>query len=148
MKGYVDYGNFEIQNTSEREATNALFVMATEINGNNKTPVQHILTNGCTSELIANLIQQSVKKLEGCSATVLTVTFDGLPANLKSIDLLGGNTDIASEKYQPYVLSPTITDGKIYFTPDPCHMIKLLRNAVEAYGTLLDENGNVRPFLT
>ncbi len=131
MKGYADYGNFEICQPNEKEATSASFVMATEVNGDIKTPIAYILTNGCDTELVSSIVKSSIDRMSACGARVLTVTFDGLPSNLAAIEALGGNMAAGSPEFQPYVKYPADSQNLVYFTPDPCHMIKLLRNTIE-----------------
>jgi len=143
LKGYIDYGNFDVVKPSEKDAKNAIFVMATQVNGQQKTPLAYILTNGIDSDLMSSIVKESLKKMFQANAHVLSTTFDGLRANLSAIEKLGGNICLDDPQYRPYINHPSDPNLKVYITPDACHMVKLIRNCLEYYETFLDPDGNV-----
>jgi hypothetical protein len=72
---------------------------------------------------------------------VWSVTADGTAVNLVTFDLLGCKF---VEKYDDMVTSfkhPT-TGEEVFAILDPFHMLKLARNAIEAYGSFVYGDGN------
>jgi hypothetical protein len=141
MTGYVDYGNLR-STTKAVVATCALFVLATEINGNLKVPIAYLLTNGCDAELLVLVISNALEKMHENGGTVLNITFDGLPANFSAAEKLGADLNVFSSTFKTYMNHPS-TNSKVYFIPDACHMIKLMRNTLQEYQALSDGDGKV-----
>lgn len=145
MRGYVDYGGIDAKGKERLEATDALFVMAATINGSSKVPIAYVLTNGSDADLLSAVMKKAMEVLHEAGGRALPMTMDGLPANLAAEEQLqlGANFDVSSENFRTYMNHPT-TKLNVYFFPDPCHMFKLARNALQAYGTFLDQDNNVR----
>lgn len=143
FKGYVDYGEI-LPSAKNDVATSASFIFATKINGYVKLPIGHILTNGCSTTLMTSLIRTTLTKLTEHGARVINITFDGLKSNFSPAKKLGANFDICSTIGGHGILHP-LTGSNVYCTPDACHLMKLARNALEAYHEFLDINGNVIP---
>lgn len=142
ITGFVDYGDVAINDKLNKQASNALFIMVTEVNGTQKIPIGYLLTNGADSALVASVVRRSLEIMNTINGRVLTITSDGLPSNLAAIEQLGANLEICNENFKPYITCP-FSSQKIYVYPDPCHNIKLIRNALEAYGCFFDSDGNV-----
>lgn len=140
--GFVDYGGLSNENKTGVEATAALFCVATEVNGNKTFPIAYILTSGLSAILLHNFIDHCIGAVEAETATVLSVTFDGLRANFKAAESLGAVLDITSDEFAPFFAS-SYSKKSIYVYPDPLHMYKLLRNCFSQAFVFFDENGNV-----
>jgi hypothetical protein len=102
----------------------------------------YLLTNGSDAELLAVVISKSLEKMFENGATVFNVTFDGLPVNFSAAEKLGADFKVSSSQFKTYMNHPS-TNAKVYFTPDPCHMIKLMRNTLQEYQALCDSDGNL-----
>lgn len=144
LVGFIEYGDIakDINFDKEQQAKSALFIVATEINGNKRLPIGYILTAGLDAELMSTVIKSSLTKMSEAEARVLTITFDGLPANFAATEKLGAVLDISSDDIQPYIIHPE-TRSKVYIIPDVVHMFKLLRNAFKKCGRFMDMDGNV-----
>jgi len=125
--GFIDYGDILQTPDKDKEATTALFVMATAINSTHRVPVAYILTNGLTADTLAAVIRKVLLELGSINARVLTLTFDGLGSNMKAVEKLGANLDVCSTEFRPFILHPQ-TKEKIHVILDAVHMFKLLRN--------------------
>src|SRR5438876_11586395 len=102
MKGFTDYGEIHFNAKVDEPATSALFIMACEINGNMKIPLGYVLTNGSDALLIASVITKSLEAMHSTGSSVLTITFDGLPANFAAAELLGANFDVFSPDFKTF----------------------------------------------
>ena len=74
---------------------------------------------------VAPLLKTTLEKFYARGIHVRGIVFDGLPANFTTVEVLGASQNIQSMKH--YISHPT-APFVVYVTPDPCHMIKLLRN--------------------
>lgn len=137
--GYVDYGDMAESVYVDKEASAALFIMASEINGHHKIPLGYILTNGIKAKVLSNVLQRTIQKMNEVKARILSITFDGLPANLKAVELLGARMDYMASDFSPYIWNVPM-QSKIYVILDASHMIKLMRNLFKEYGTLVVES--------
>lgn len=70
-------------------AKEALVFMLTCINGPWKIPVGYFLINGITAEQKASLVRQALNLIEESGVNVISLTFDGCPANFSMARLLG-----------------------------------------------------------
>lgn len=91
-----------------------------------KIPVAYHLLNGLNAVDRAALTLETVKKIEEAGAKVITLTSDGLAANITVAELLGAKF----EQDKPYFYSPTDAQQKIYIVWDPPHMLKLVRKHI------------------
>lgn len=72
---------------------------------------------------------------------VKTLTCDGAACNLSMIRILQCNLN--PNNLQTWFEHP-ISKTKIYVFPDPCHMLKLIRNTFGDYKNIINkENGNI-----
>lgn len=136
--GYVDLGS-EIKCDEGTIAKEALVFLVNCINGSWKIPVGYFLIAGLTAEQKANLLQQALKLLHEYKINIVSVTFDGAPANITMCSILGCNFNTVS--FQPYFLHPT-TEKYVTVFLDPCHSLKLLRNCLGNHRAIIDDNGN------
>ncbi len=148
MLGYIDYGGL-IQvpaGKKDIEAKAALFFMLVEINGSKSFPLGYILTNGISATIISEIIHLCLCKTAEAGASVINVTFDGLPANITALEMLGANLDATSTNFQCHFPHP-ITQDKVYVMLDSSHMFKLARNAWKNLKVLVDTDGNVSKYI-
>lgn len=143
MTGFVNYGDIGDVKTDKKgtEATSALFIIASEINGHKKIPLGYVLTAGLDSDLMQKIVKKALVKMSEMQAKVLSITFDGLPANFSGFEKMGAKLDLKSiEDLKPYI-QLSENSSKVFIFPDPCHMFKLLRNTFKSCGRLMDMNG-------
>lgn len=88
-----------------------------------KVPVAYHLLNGLETVDRAALTIETIKEIEATDARVISLTSDGLAANIAVAEMLGAN--FGEDK--PYFHSHTNEQQKIYIIFDPPHMLKLVR---------------------
>lgn len=104
-----------------------------------KIPVAYELLNGLDSTNRAALTLRVIQRVEETGVKVMSLTSDGLAANITTAEILGAN--FGDEK--TYFMSPTYPGQKIYIIFDPPHMLKLVRkhfasNAIYYRNELVD----------
>ncbi|CAH2101072.1 unnamed protein product [Euphydryas editha] len=126
-KNYVGFVNCGDQPETDvlPVAKEVLVFMLTCLNGSWKLPVGYFLVNRTTAEQKANLLKTCIDLVSECGLVVSSVTFDGCPANFSMAKLLGCQVD--GDIINPVFLN---NNRKIVIFPDPCHMLKLVRNTL------------------
>lgn len=88
-----------------------------------KVPVAYELVYGLGTNDRAALTLHVIKCVEQTGVVVVSLTGDGLPANITAYEALGVNFD----ENKPYFKSPTHPEQRIHIIFDPPHMLKLVR---------------------
>lgn len=112
------------QNESDMQAKiakDALVLLA--VGPDFKVPIAYHLLNGLDAIDRAALTLETIRKVEETGCRVITLTSDGLNANMAVAELLGAKFD----EDKPYFFSPIDAQRKIYIILDPPHMLKLVR---------------------
>lgn len=136
--GLVNFGEV-LDGDNVAVAREALVFMVTAVNDSWKIPVGYFLVDGCTGAQKANLVKQCVELLISCGVNIISLTFDGCPANFsmaKCLDCLLDPLDLSNLK-----TSFTIQNQEISIFPDPAHMLKLVRNTLGEKKELTNLNG-------
>lgn len=89
-----------------------------------KIPIAYHLLNGLNGIDRAALTLEAIRKVEETGVYVMSLTADGLFANVTVAEVLGANF----EDNKPFFRSPTYPERRIFIIFDPCHMLKLVRN--------------------
>ena len=134
VHGFQDLGFGPLDDDSQPQATKALVVLGVSLNGHWKLPLGYLQTNGASSDLQASLLEAILTKLWECGCVGVSVTFDGLAANQKTLTKLGGclkpyNMDSSF----PHPCDPEIRVAVLF---DACHMLKLARSLLSEYQIL------------
>ncbi|KAK6167116.1 hypothetical protein SNE40_021216 [Patella caerulea] len=140
LVGFVDLGT-GIDETDE--AKEALVFMLVGIKSKWKAPVAYYLSKGLQAEVQAELLVGCIEKLSECGFVIHSVTMDGHASNISMCHLLGCNFEYHQQDPKPFFQLPGITN-RIWVVMDACHMVKLIRNALEAYGTLMSAKGAIK----
>lgn len=86
-----------------------------------------------------NIVEFLVDKLFSIGIDVVGITFDGCASNISMAKLLGAK--FAWPEMNPII---TINGHQIQVCLDPCHMVKLIRNAfAEGKYNMIDKNGRI-----
>jgi DNA transposase THAP9 len=132
--GFTDIGSGPLDDPSHPQATKVLAVVAVGLAGYWKLPLAYYLTDGTNATLQSTIIKDIISKLYECGCFCVSITFDGLAANLKTVELLGGSIDIDDMRSRfPHPNDPT---KFVCVILDACHMIKLMRNLLNEYQVL------------
>lgn len=114
--------NTENLDSSEPKlAKDALVFMV--VGPNFKVAVAYELLDGLKSIDRAALVLHVIKYVEETGVVIVSLTGDGLTANITAYESLGVNFN----EGKSYFKSPTYPEQKIYIILDPPHMLKLVR---------------------
>lgn len=136
--GFIDMGNSATEERSLSLAKDALLFLVSGVNEDFKIPVSYFLTNGLIAEERAALLNEILLRLVDIGIIVVSITFDGLPANLAMCKIMGANF----EAEEAFIFDPTNGDRRIYIFLDPAHMLKLMRNCLGSRN-LVDADGGI-----
>lgn len=136
--GFIDMGKQATEDQSLSLAKDALVFLVSGASEDFKIPVSYFLTNGLLAEERAALLNEILIRLADIGIVVVSITFDGLSANLAMCKIMGANFEIDDA----YIFDPVNGDRKIYIILDPAHMLKLIRNCLGSRN-LIDADGEV-----
>lgn len=108
-------------------AKNALVYMV--VGDDFKLTVAYFLLSGLNAQNRAALTQLTIENVEKTGARVMSLTGDGLIANVAMVKELGASF----RNDNPYFMSPTNPNHKIYVIWDPPHMLKLARGVLKSH---------------
>lgn len=126
--GFVTCNNNDKKNQAKLDvATNVLvFMVAGE---NFKLTVGYFFLAGLNATNRAALTEMVIEHVNKTGARIISLTGDGLIANISMVRKLGADFD----HDKPYFASPTNADHKIYAIWDPPHMLKLARGCLKTH---------------
>ena len=135
LVGYVDFGPNHQE--VEAEAKEVLVLMIVGMRASWKAPVGYFLTRGLGAEAQVAILKMTIECLIANDFQVHAVTMDGHASNMAMCRLLGCNFDQTPCMKTHF----TICGKKIYVFLDACHMVKLIRNSLEAMKTFTSPSG-------
>ena len=148
--GYVDLGiNNYLVITGEAEeslvkAHKALVFLLVSLNGRFKVPIAYFMVNAINGQARANLLKICFHLAQQYSIDIYSLTYDGEPSNTTTVKSLGIRLDFGSAYTPPKLhFSNPATNEPVWIIPDPCHMLKNIRNCLGDYGTLVDGEGKL-----
>jgi hypothetical protein len=120
-----------LDSDGQPEATKALVVIGVGINGFWRLPLAYYLTDGTNSDLQESILSMIISKLWEVGCVAVSITLDGLAANQKTVQKLGCTLD--PDNLVSTFPHPECSDISVAVIFDPCHMLKLARNALNEY---------------
>ena len=139
--GFVDYGT-EIPNPpSDQLASEALVFLLVGTRSHWKCPIGYFLGNKTNAEIQSKLVSKALELAAEAGLKVWSVTADGTAVNVKTFELLGCKFVANYDDMVTSFKHPT-TGEEVFAILDPCHMLKLARNVLEAYGSFVDGKSN------
>ena len=139
--GFVDLGN-EIPNVQcDKMASEALVFLLAGTRSHWKCPVGYFLVDKISAKDQAMLVLKSLKMAATAGLKVWSVTADGTAVNLSTFETLGCKLSGTYDEMKTSFKHPT-TGEDVYIILDPCHMLKLARNALGHLGSFVDGDGN------
>ena len=140
--GFVDHGDKVQNNKSTKLASEALVFLLVGTRSTWKCPIAYFLADKMSAKDQAKLVSTSLEKAAKAGLKVWSVTADGTAVNLRTFELLRCNFDGSYDKMTTSIIHPT-TGENVFIILDPCHMLKLARNALAHLGTIVDGDGNL-----
>jgi hypothetical protein len=136
--GFVDLGN-EIPNVQcDKLASEALVFPLVGTGSHWRCPIGYFLIDKISAKDQAMLVSKSLEKATKAGLKVWSVTADGTAVNLRTFEILGCKLSDTYDEMKTSFKHPT-TGEDVYVNLDPCHMLKLARNAL---GYFVDGDGN------
>ena len=136
--GFVNLGN---NVDSQEECTEALVFMVVGLTGRWKAPVAYFLTHVLSAATQHQLVLHTIQSLAEIGMQVCTLTMDGHATNTAMCGLFGCQLD-PSKHLKTYFYVDGCAEP-IFVIMDACHMIKLVRNMLQAYKSIKTSAGNI-----
>ena len=111
-------------------ATQCLVFMVVGLDSPWQHPIGYWFTAHDTAANTSNLVNESLRLTHEHDIEVCALVFDGLPANIAMVNLLGAKVD--AEHPKNFFNHPA-SGRKVYVVLDACHMLKLVRNLLMDY---------------
>jgi hypothetical protein len=140
--GFVDFGDEIPAAQSEKIASEALVFLLVGTRSHWKCPIGYFLTDKATAKDQAELIKKSLEMAAKAGLKVWSVTADGTAVNLRTFEILGCTFVGTYNEIKSSFIHPT-TGEEIFVILDPCHMLKLARNALGTLQSFVDGEGNI-----
>ncbi|CAH2085969.1 unnamed protein product [Euphydryas editha] len=134
--GRINTGIMEESDSTE-EASECFVMLLTSINEAWKLPVGYFLISSLTGEQKSHLVQVCIQMVEETGINIVALTCDGLAANFAMFQDLGCDLQKCQEK-----TVFAVENQKVFAFIDPCHCIKLIRNAFGDLKVIIDREGN------
>ena len=138
--GLVDFGDAIPNSTPTKLASEALVFLLVGTRAHWKCPIGYFLIDKITAKDQANLVLKALELAAKADLKVWSVTADGSAVNLKTFETLGCDFSGTYTEMKTSFSHPT-TGENVYTICDPCHMLKLARNALADLGSFVDCEG-------
>lgn len=122
-------------------ATQILAFMLVSVDLKWKIPIGYFPINKLNAPQKSRLITKVIEEIQYTGINIIGLTFDGAKVNFKAMSLMGSNLN--NDGMDSYSFTK---NSKIYVYPDPCHMLKLIRNTLAEYD-LVDDQGRLISFI-
>lgn len=139
-RGYVDLGEI-MPASSEALATEALVFQIVSYQKHFRCPVAYFFTDKINAEIQSQLLRAVISELSDVGVTVRSLTCDGTASNFKTYELLG--CSFKPENLKTCIQHPGAEGIHIHCIFDPCHMLKLCRNAFAEIRMKSKEKGEI-----
>ncbi len=138
--GFVNYGETPPENP-DNLASEALVFLLVGARSHWKCPIAYFLADKMSSRTQAKLVRTALGMAAEAGLRVWSVTTDGTSVNISMFRELGCNFTTSLQTMITKFKHPT-QDYFVYAVLDPCHMLKLARNALGHLGSFLDNDNN------
>ena len=105
-----------------------------------KCPIGYFLTDKMSASVQAQLVRMALEKAAEAGLRIWSITADGTSVNISTFVQLGCTFGTTYESMVTKFKHPT-QDYYVYVVLDPCHMLKLARNALASVSAFDDING-------
>lgn len=143
----VDFGGMEKHITIDdpnKLAKQVLVFTVVCMNGSWKIPFGYFFIDSLKTDTKKLLILKSLELLHASGISVISLTFDGAFVNMSIMKQLTSfhiDKEYQNNNLQTYFLHP-VTE-KVFIFLDPSHMLKLVRNCLGDFCTIIAEDGEV-----
>ena len=137
--GFVNYGPVPPEDPETLASESLVFILV-GTRTRWKCPIGYFLSDKMNAKTQAQLVRLALEKAADAGLRVWSITADGTCVNISTFTQLGC---IFSATYDSMVTTfkhPS-QNYNVYIILDPCHMLKLARNALASMGSFHDEDG-------
>ncbi len=138
--GFVNYGETPPENP-DNLASEAIVFLLVGARSHWKCPIAYFLADKMSSKTQAKLVRTALGMAAEAGLRVWSVTTDGISVNISMFRELGCNFTTSLQTMITKFKHPT-QDYFVYAVLDPCHMLKLARNALGHLGSFLENDNN------
>ncbi|XP_072718702.1 DNA transposase THAP9 isoform X1 [Ciconia boyciana] len=131
LTGFVDLGAGILDADEAPLASEAIILMAVGISSPWTAPLGYFFVNSTTGHLLAQLLRQTINKLNNTGITVLAVTSGATARGAETARALGVRLD--PERIQCTFQHPPGSAHSIMYYFDICHALQLIRNALQCF---------------
>ncbi|KFW61391.1 DNA transposase THAP9, partial [Pygoscelis adeliae] len=131
LTGFVDLGAGVLDADEAPLASEAIILMAAGISSPWTAPLGYFFVNSTTGHLLAQLLRQTINKLNNIGITVLAVTSGATARGAETARALGIRID--PERIQCTFQHPPGSAHRITYFFDICHALQLIRNALQCF---------------
>lgn len=143
--GFSDYGSQLDLEGNNMPATEVLVFMLINLKGKWKCPIGYFFQNKINAVTQAELMKSALSVAHNAGLRVWGITCDGAFTNCSSMKILGCTfQDISSYTELKSWINHPISNEKVFFLPDPCHMLKLARNTLGNAKVIITNKGVVK----
>ncbi|KGL95367.1 DNA transposase THAP9, partial [Charadrius vociferus] len=131
LTGFVDLGAGVLDADEAPLASEVIILMAVGISSPWTAPLGYFFVNSTTGHLLAQLLRQTINKLNNIGITVLAVTSGATARSAETARALGIRID--PERIQCTFQHPPGSAHSIVYFFDICHALQLIRNALQCF---------------
>ncbi|KAM9295755.1 DNA transposase THAP9 [Morus bassanus] len=131
LTGFVDLGAGILDTDEAPLASEAIILMAVGISSPWTAPLGYFFVNSTTGHLLAQLLRQTINKLNNIGITVLAVTSGATACGAETARALGIRID--PERIHCTFQHPPGSAHSITYFFDICHALQLIRNALQCF---------------
>ncbi|XP_064306479.1 DNA transposase THAP9 isoform X1 [Phalacrocorax carbo] len=131
LTGFVDLGAGVLDADEAPLASEVIILMAVGISSPWTAPLGYFFVNSTTGCLLAQLLRQTISKLNNIGITVLAVTSGATACGAETARALGIRVD--PERIQCTFQHPPGSAHSITYFFDICHALQLIRNALQCF---------------
>ena len=139
--GFVNYGAIQTEKP-DTLASEAVVFLLVGARTHWKCPIGYFLADKMSSRTQAKLVQLALEKAAEAGLRVWSVTTDGTSVNIGMFTELGCNFTTSFDSMVTKFKHPT-ENYYVYAVLDPCHMLKLARNALASLTSFVDKEKNL-----
>ena len=139
--GFVNYGAIQTEKP-DTPASEAVVFLLVGARTHWKCPIGYFLADKMSSRTQAKLVQLALEKAAEAGLRVWSVTTDGTSVNIGMFTELGCNFTTSFDSMVTKFKHPT-ENYYVYAVLDPCHMLKLARNALASLTSFVDKEKNL-----
>nr|XP_013812817.1 PREDICTED: DNA transposase THAP9 [Apteryx mantelli mantelli] len=131
LMGFVDVGAGVLDADEAPLASEAIILMAVGITSPWRAPLGYFFVNSLSGHLLAQLLRQTINKLNNIGIAVLSVTSGATAHGAETARALGIRID--PDRIQCTFQHPPSSAHCITYFFDTCHALQLVRNALQCF---------------